>query len=123
MNSTVTLTGALPAVVIVSAVLTAMVSAFLLWLYRRAVVRAMTAQAGVAEVPLKEAPASTVVRSGMPPALTIIDYTYQHAVAQLYYYYLRAGWAGLCSRVDLCMDDNSQRRIHFDPIPLADLVL
>jgi len=73
MNLTVALTGALPAVVIVSAVLTALVSVFLLWLYRRAVVRAMSMQAGVAAAPLKAAPTSPAVRSGTSPVLTIID--------------------------------------------------
>jgi hypothetical protein len=53
MNLTEAFTGALPATVIVSAVLTAFVSFFLLWLYRRAVIRGMDAKAGavVAAVP------------------------------------------------------------------------
>jgi len=73
MNITVALTGALPAVVVASAVLTALVSAFLLWLYRRAVVRGMSAQAGIAATPARPVSISTVVRSATSPVLTIID--------------------------------------------------
>jgi len=73
MNLTVALTGALPAVIIVSAVLTALVSIFLLWLYRRAVVRAMSARSGVAVAPLEAPQISNVVRRGTFPVLEIID--------------------------------------------------
>jgi hypothetical protein len=52
MNVTTALTGALPAVVILSTVLTAFVSVVLLRLYRRAVVRAMQVHAGVVAPPL-----------------------------------------------------------------------
>ena len=46
MDLTTALTGMLPFIVLVSAVLTAIVSALLLWLYRRAVVRSMSGSAG-----------------------------------------------------------------------------
>jgi hypothetical protein len=49
MDPTVALTGMLPAIVILSALLTAAASALLLWLYRRAVVRAMAAGSGPPE--------------------------------------------------------------------------
>jgi hypothetical protein len=51
MNLTVALTGMLPAIVLVSAVLTAAASASLLRLYRRAVLRSMGAHAGTATAP------------------------------------------------------------------------
>ena len=73
MNITVALTGALPAVVIASAVMTALASAFLLWLYRRAVVRGMSAQAGIAATPARPVSISPVVTSATSPVLTIID--------------------------------------------------
>lgn len=59
LNVTVALTGALPAVVIISAVLTAIASVFLLRLYQHAVVRAMRAQSG---------DASTAASPSAPPA-------------------------------------------------------
>lgn len=46
MDLTTALTGMLPFIVLVSAVVTAIVSALLLWLYRRAVVRSMSGSAG-----------------------------------------------------------------------------
>ncbi len=68
MNLTVALTGALPAVIIVSALLTAVVSVFLLWLYRRAVVRAMNEQSGVAAAPGDTQPmTSRELRISSPP--------------------------------------------------------
>jgi len=73
MNVTVALTGAMPAIIIVAAVLTALVSIFLLWLYRRAVVHAMSAQAGVVSAPVASTPVSSRVLSGSPPVLTVID--------------------------------------------------
>lgn len=73
MNLTVALTGALPAVIIVSAILTALVSVLLLWLYRRAVIRGMGARAGVSPEPPRAAPSSSALRSGMVPVLGIID--------------------------------------------------
>ena len=75
MNVKTALTGALPAIIIVSALLTAVVSMFLLWLYRRAVVRAMSAQAGVVVTPVASARVSSRVVSGSLPVLTIIDST------------------------------------------------
>ena len=47
-NTTVALTGILPAIMIASAVLTALATVFLLWLYRRAVMRAMGTTSGAA---------------------------------------------------------------------------
>ena len=46
MDLTTALTGMLPFIVLVSAVLTAIVSVLLLWLYKRAVVRSMSASSG-----------------------------------------------------------------------------
>ena len=73
MNLTVALTGALPAVVIISAVLTALVSILLLRLYRRAVMHAMNVQAGVPAAPLKTTMTSTAVKSKTLPVLNNID--------------------------------------------------
>ncbi len=73
MNFTVKFTGALPAVAIVSTVLTALVSVFLLWLYRRKVLLAMSMQAGITAEPQKTVPTSSAVPKGTPPVLTIID--------------------------------------------------
>lgn len=75
MNVTVALTGMLPAIIIVAAVLTMPVSIFLLWLYRRAVVRAMRAQAGIVPPPVASTAVSPRPLSGSPPTLTIIDST------------------------------------------------
>jgi len=75
MNVTVAFTGALPMIIIVSVVLTALVSFFLLWLYRRAVVRTMSAQEGIAAAPAAPARTSFVARSVSPPTLTIIEST------------------------------------------------
>jgi hypothetical protein len=75
MNVTVALTGALPAIIVAAAVLTALVSVFLLRLYKRAVVRAMRAQAGVVAAPVTSTPVSSRVLSGSPPILTMIDST------------------------------------------------
>jgi hypothetical protein len=46
MDSTVVLTGILPAVIIISTVLTALAAIFLLWRYKRAVIRAMNTTMG-----------------------------------------------------------------------------
>ncbi|HSB80346.1 MAG TPA: hypothetical protein VLM91_16315 [Candidatus Methylomirabilis sp.] len=46
MNTTVALTGMIPAIALIAAALTAPTSALLLWLYRRAVLRAMAQAAG-----------------------------------------------------------------------------
>jgi hypothetical protein len=81
MSITVALTGALPAVVIASAALTALVSAFLLWLYRRAVVRGMNAQAGIAATPARPVSTPTGVRSATSPVLMTIDSTSQRETA------------------------------------------
>jgi len=73
MTLTVALTGALPVIIVVAAVLTALVSIFLLWLYRRAVVRGMRAQAGVVSPPVASASALPRVLGGSSPALAIFD--------------------------------------------------
>jgi hypothetical protein len=52
-------TGMLPALMMMSAALTAPVSLFLLWLYRRAVLRAMSRAAGIAPLPEEGARAAT----------------------------------------------------------------
>ena len=75
MNLTVALTGALPAIIVVAAALTALASIFLLWLYRRAVIHAMRTQAGVVSAPVASTHVSSRALSGSPPALTIIDST------------------------------------------------
>lgn len=76
MNAIVAVTGMLPAIVLVSAVLTAIVSVLLLRLFRRAVLRAMNASAGAASASEPPASAPTPApRSGPPqlhPALAII---------------------------------------------------
>jgi hypothetical protein len=73
MTLTVALTGALPVIIIVAAVLTALASIFLLWLYRRAVGRGMRAQAGVLSQPVASASALPRALGGSSPALAIID--------------------------------------------------
>ena len=73
MNTNTLLTGMLPIVVIVSTILTLLTSVFLLWLYRHAVVRAMSMQAGIVSGPPKHVSASPAVRSGTSLVLTTID--------------------------------------------------
>jgi hypothetical protein len=74
MNLEAALTGVLPAAMIVSAVMTALVSIVLLQLFRRAVVAAMR-EADDSAAPLKPAMASTGVESREPPSLIFIDST------------------------------------------------
>jgi hypothetical protein len=74
MNLKAALTGVLPAAIIVSAVMTALLTVVLLWLFRRAVVAA-SRQSEVAAAPLKPARTSTGVESGEPPSLSFIDST------------------------------------------------
>jgi hypothetical protein len=83
MNVTAAFTGALPIIIIVSAVLTALVSVSLLWLYRRAVVRAMNvqAQAGIGATSPKSVSTSTAVRTRSFPVLAIIDSASQPEIA------------------------------------------
>jgi hypothetical protein len=50
VNMTVALTGILPAVMIASTLLTAVAAGFLLWLYRRAVMRSMGATSGATDI-------------------------------------------------------------------------
>ena len=68
MDVTTALTGMLPFIVVVSAVLTAIVSVLLLWLYKRAVVRSMSASAG-APPPVSRVSLPGV--SGKSPGLTM----------------------------------------------------
>jgi len=74
MDSTVVLTGMLPAVMLASAGLTAVVSTFLLWLYRKAVLRSMRASTGLTEIgrPATEAAAGTA-GNARPLVITTID--------------------------------------------------
>lgn len=76
MNAIVAVTGMLPAILLVSAALTAAISMLLLWLFRRAVLRSMNASAGIAPAPAAPPPEPTgTARNGPPeagPALAII---------------------------------------------------
>jgi len=73
MNQTIVLTGMLPAIVIVSTVLTALVSGLLLWVYRRSVVKAMNLSVGDAATHAPQAPVSPDAARKTMPALTITD--------------------------------------------------
>ena len=70
MDSTVVLTGILPAVMLTSAGLTAVVSIFLLWLYRKAVLRSMRATTGSIDIGIPSNEAATR-STGNAPDLTI----------------------------------------------------
>jgi len=70
---TVALTGAVPALLLASAALTAPLSLFLLWLYRRAVLRSMAAQAGTA--PLAEPPRIASTADAPPLRIRVVDAT------------------------------------------------
>lgn len=70
MDSTVALTGILPAVMLASAGLTAVVSIFLLWLYRNAVLRSMRATTGSIDIGMPSTEAATR-STGNAPTLTI----------------------------------------------------
>lgn len=74
VDTTVALTGILPAVMIASTVLTALVAAFLLWLYRRAVMRAMDETSGASElqVPLDAVEAGSAADLA-PLTITLLD--------------------------------------------------
>lgn len=65
MQPTLLLTGALPFVLLASAAITAPLAAFLLWLYRRAVLRSMATTAGAAAV------AAAPVSPGLRPPLAV----------------------------------------------------
>jgi hypothetical protein len=67
VDTTVALTGILPEVMIASAVLTAVAAGFLLWLYRRAVVRAMGATAGAADMRVPSAASPEGPDADFPP--------------------------------------------------------
>ncbi len=73
MNRTTVLTGMLPAIVIVSIVLTALVSELLLWLYRCSVVKSMNVSVGDAAIPAPQVPESPAAARKTVPALTITD--------------------------------------------------
>jgi hypothetical protein len=69
MSLTVALTGMLPAIVLISAALTAVTSAALLWLYRRAVLRSMAATTAAAAPPPL---GSGARRAAPPPPLEVV---------------------------------------------------
>ncbi|MES2564064.1 MAG: hypothetical protein V4637_15225 [Pseudomonadota bacterium] len=82
-TATLITTGMLPALMLAAATLTAPVSLFLLWLYRRAVLRAMSGQAG-AVPPSTDTPAHSVSPSA-PLKIQLIDaQTLDTATAPLY---------------------------------------
>jgi hypothetical protein len=70
LDPTVVLTGMLPAVMLAAAVLTALASALLLWLYRRAVLRAMKVTIGPR--PPNRPPVANAEPAAAPP-LTVVD--------------------------------------------------
>ena len=72
MNSTVALTGMLPAIVLLSAALTAVTSVLLLRLYRRAVIRSMDARAGAipAQPPLSK---PALPQAARMPSLQVVS--------------------------------------------------
>ena len=70
VDTTVALTGILPAVMIASAVLTALAAIFLLWLYRRAVMQAMGKMSGAAAMGVPS-DAREAKPGGEPPPLAI----------------------------------------------------
>ena len=72
MNLTVALTGMLPAIVLISAALTAATSVVLLWLYRRAVLRSMAARAVSATPPPSRLPPG-LPRAERPPPLEVVS--------------------------------------------------
>lgn len=74
MASTSLLTGDLAFVLIVSLVMTALVSAFLLWLYRRSVLRAMKSLSGIELAPQKSVASGNSRRSIKSSSISIIDY-------------------------------------------------
>ncbi|HUL63329.1 MAG TPA: hypothetical protein VLW55_01825 [Burkholderiaceae bacterium] len=72
MNATTALTGMLPAIVLLSAALTAVASVLLLRLYRRAVIRSMDARAGA--IPAQPPPSKPAVQQGTPlPSLQVVS--------------------------------------------------
>ena len=72
MNLTVALTGMLPAIVLISAALTAATSVVLLWFYRRAVLRSMAARAVSATPPQSRLPPGSP-RAAQPPPLEVVS--------------------------------------------------
>jgi hypothetical protein len=74
VNMTVALTGILPAVMIASTLLTAVAAGFLLWLYRRAVMRSMGATSGATDIRAPSAILEAMPVVGSPSlAITTID--------------------------------------------------
>jgi hypothetical protein len=74
VDTTVALTGILPAVMLASTVLTALAAVFLLWLYRRAVMRAMDATSGAADMQAPSAASAARPESDSPSlAITTLD--------------------------------------------------
>ncbi len=73
MDLTKSLTGELPLVIVVSTALTALLSIFLLWLYRRSVVQAMNIQSIDNEASQKFAMTSGTRRNNIFPAIKLIE--------------------------------------------------
>jgi len=72
MDLTTALTGGLIAIMLVAAPLTAVTSALLLWLFRRATLRGMAQSTGTVEPPLKQPDRRRLAAAGYAP-LTIIS--------------------------------------------------
>jgi len=74
LNMTIALTGILPAVMIASAVLTAVAAGILLWLYRRAVVQSMGATSDAADIRAPSAILEAMPVADFPPlTITTLD--------------------------------------------------
>jgi hypothetical protein len=67
MDPNLWLTGAWPFIMLVSAALTALISIFLLWLFRRAVLRGMSARAGATETPTPSVGTGAAAAAGIQP--------------------------------------------------------
>lgn len=72
-NLTAFLTGQIPFIIIVSAILTAIASVFLLWFYRKAVVRSMSVLAGVSSESSEPLISSKVPNSIASPVFSVVD--------------------------------------------------
>jgi len=72
MDSTTALTGILPAIIILAAILTLVASAFLLWLYRRATIGGMSQQAMPNRTPPAE-PDSPNHSSGVQLSMVVLQ--------------------------------------------------
>ena len=65
MDANLWLTGAWPFIMLVSAALTALISIFLLWLFRSAVLRGMSARAGATEAPTSSVGTGAAAAAGI----------------------------------------------------------